>query len=70
MVWGRFAVLTLLCTFSLAYQYLKKNYISLDSQNIMLHRDINHENMSNEIKVRTTRESKNCNFSYYFCTCS
>ena len=66
MVLGRFAVLMQLCTFSLVYQYLQKNFISLDSLNIMLHRDINYVNMSNEIKVRTRREFRNCNFSYIF----
>ena len=66
MVLGRFAVFMQLCTFSLVYQYLQKNYISLDSLNIMLHRDIKYVNMSNGMKVRTRRELRNCNFSYIF----
>ena len=66
VVWGCFGVLTQLCTFSLAYRYLKKNYISLDSQNKMLHGDINYVNISNKIKVRTRRQFRNCNFSYIF----
>ena len=67
LVWGRFAVLTQLWTFSLVYRYLKKNYISLDSQNIMLHGDMNYENISITIKVRTRREFKNCKFFIYLC---
>ena len=66
MVWGRFAALMQRCTFSLINRYLKKNYISLDSQNMMLHVDINYVNISNKIIVRTRREFKNCNFSYIF----
>ena len=66
MVLGRFAVLMQLCTFSLVYQYLQKNYISLDSLNIMLHRDINYVNVISGIKIHTRRELRNCNFSYIF----
>ena len=66
MVWGSFAVLTQICTFSLIYQYLDMNCISFDSKRRMLHHDINHVNMSNEIRVCTNREFKNCNFSHIF----
>ena len=65
VVWGRFAVLTQLCTISLVYRYLK-NYIKLDSQKTMLHGNINYVNISNKIKVRTRRQFRNCNFHIFF----
>ena len=66
MVLGGFAVPTKVCSFSLFYQYPKKNYISLDSQRRMLYHDINYVNLSNEIRVCTKREPRNCNFLYIF----
>ena len=51
MVRGRFAVPMQTSTFSLLTRYFNKNHMSLDSQRIMLYRDIYHVNVENEIEI-------------------
>ena len=66
VVLGGFAMPTQMCFFSLLNQYPKNNCISLDSQRGMLYHDIKYVNMSNETRVCTKRETRNCNLSYIF----
>ena len=66
MVGGRFAVPMQTSNISLFNRYSNKNYISLDSQRIMLYHDIHYVDVKNKIEVLTKREFKNCNFQQYF----
>ena len=49
MVRGRFAVPMHTTIFSFFNKYSNKNYMSLDSQRIMLHRDIRYVGVEDEI---------------------
>ena len=51
VVGGRFAVPMKTSSISLFNIYSKKNYISLDSQRIMLYHDIHYVDVKNEIEV-------------------
>ena len=51
MVGGRFAVPKQTSSISLFNRYSNKNYISLDSQRIMLYVDIHCVDVKNEIEV-------------------
>ena len=52
MVMGRFAVPMQTCSISLFNRYSNKNYISTDSQRIMLYHDIHYIiDVDNEIEV-------------------
>ena len=54
--WGLFAVPMQTSSISLFNRYSNKNYISLDSQRIMLYHDIHYGDVKNEIEVWTKRE--------------
>ena len=66
MVRGRFAVPMQTFSVSLFNSYCNNNYMSLDSQRIMLYDDIHYVDVKNKIEVQTKREFKNCNFPKYF----
>ena len=51
MVRGRFAVPMQTSSFSLFIGHCNKNYISLDSQRIMLYDDIHYVDVKNKIEV-------------------
>ena len=51
MVRGCFAVPMHTCNISLFNRYSNKNYISSDSQRIMLYHDIHYIDVKNEIEV-------------------
>ena len=66
MVRGRFAVPMQNCSISLFNRYSNKNYISSDSQRIMLYHDLHYIDVENEIEVQTKREFKIVIFNNIF----
>ena len=51
VVWGHFAVPMQTSSLSLFHRYSNTNYMSIDSQRIMLYHYMNYVNVENDIEV-------------------